>query len=138
MTHHAREHHQEQVLPDLHDRATRVRLARMIMRLLEHWGLSAEDQCLLLGLSPTARTSLARYRRGEPLADNMDLLGRVGHLLSIHKSLRIIFPHDRDLAYRWVTQPNGRFGGRRPVDIMREGYEGVLAMRRYLDFERGR
>jgi hypothetical protein len=138
MTDHAREHRQEQVLPDLHDRATRVRLARMIMRLLEHWGLSAEDQCLLLGLSPTARTSLARYRRGEPLADNMDLLGRVGHLLSIHKSLRIIFPHDRDLAYRWVTQPSDRFGGRRPVDIMREGYEGVLAMRRYLDFERGR
>jgi hypothetical protein len=138
MTHHAREHHQEQVLPDLHSRDTRVRLARMIMRLLEHWGLSAEDQCLLLGLSPSARTSLARYRRGEPLADNMDLLGRVGHLLSIHKSLRIIFPHDRDLAYRWVTQPSDRFGGRRPVDIMREGYEGVLAMRRHLDFERGR
>jgi hypothetical protein len=110
----------------------------MVMRLMEHWNLSAEDQCLLLGLSPQARTSLGRYRKGEPLADSMDLLGRVGHLLAIHKSLRIIFPYDRDLAYRWVTQPNRHFGGRRPVDILREGYEGLLAIRRYLDFERER
>ncbi|KIH78182.1 hypothetical protein GFER_01545 [Geoalkalibacter ferrihydriticus DSM 17813] len=122
----------------MRDRDTRARLARMIMRLLEHWDLSAEDQCLLLGLSPQARTSLGRYRRGEPLADSVDLLGRAGHLLAIHKSLRIFFPHDRDLAYRWISQPNSRFAGRRPLDIMREGYEGLLAIRRYLDFERGR
>lgn len=82
--------------------------------------------------------SLSRYRRGEPLAANMDLLGRVGHLMGIHKALRIIFPHDRDLAYRWITQPNRRFGGLRPVDVMKQGYEGLLAVRRYLDFERGR
>lgn len=138
MAHHAHQLHHESALPDIRDRDARARLARMVMRLLEHWELPAEDQCLLLGLSSQARTSLGRYRKGEPLADNMDLLGRVGHLLAIHKSLRIIFPYDRDLAYRWVTQPNRHFDGRRPVDIMRAGYEGLLAVRRYLDFERGR
>jgi hypothetical protein len=50
-----------------------------------------------------------------------------------------MFPHDRDLAYRWVTTSNARFGGAAPLDIMRRhGYEGILAVRRYLDFERGR
>jgi hypothetical protein len=65
------------------------------------------------------------------------LLDRVGHLLGIHKSLRILFPHDRDLAYRWMTTPNRRLGGR-PVDVaLDRGFEGLLALRRYLDFERG-
>jgi hypothetical protein len=124
---------------DVRTRDSRIRLARMVMKLFAHWGLSGGDQTALLGLSSDSRSTLARYRRGEPLADSADLLGRVGHLLGIHKALRILFPHDRDLVYRWVTTPNRRFDGRTPLAVMREhGYEGILAVRRYLDFERGR
>ena len=118
-------------------RDARVRLARMITTLFGHWGISASEQAALLGMSTTHRATLARYRRGEPLADSRDLLDRVGHLLGIHKSLRILFPHDRDLAYRWMTAPN-RLLGARPVDVaIDRGFEGLLALRRYLDFERG-
>jgi hypothetical protein len=124
---------------DLRSRQSRERLARMLVQLFDHWAVSAPDQAVLLGLSAQSRSTLARYRRGEPLADNADLLARAGHLLGIHKALRIMFPHDRDLAYRWISTPNRRFAGARPVDIMRrQGYEGILAVRRYLDFERGR
>jgi hypothetical protein len=124
---------------DLHSRDSRERLARMLMELFDHWGIPATDQAVLLGLSTQSRSTLARYRRGEPLADNADLLARAGHLLGIHKALRILFPHDRDLAYGWISAPNRRFGGAAPLQIMkRHGYEGILAVRRYLDFERGR
>jgi len=124
---------------DLHSRASRERLARMVVQLLEHWRLSAVDQARLLGLSANSRSTVARYRRGEPLADSPDLLARAGHLLGIHKALRILFPHDLDLVYRWVSAPNRRFGGEAPLAVMRRhGYEGILAVRRYLDFERGR
>ena len=123
---------------DLHQRGNRERLARMVVSLFDHWQVSASDQASLLGLSPDSRATLARYRKGEPLADNTDLLARAGHLLGIHKALRIMFPHDRDLAYRWVTTPNRRFGGRMPLAIMKQAYEGILAVRRFLDFERGR
>ena len=124
---------------DLHSRASRERLARLVAQLLEHWRLSAGDQATLLGLSANSRSTVARYRRGEPLADSPDLLARAGHLLGIHKALRILFPHDLDLVYRWVSAPNRRFGGEAPLAIMRRhGYEGILAVRRYLDFERGR
>ena len=117
---------------------SRERLAAMVMKLLELWQLPTDAQSAVLGLSTDSRTTLSRYRKGAPLADNRDLLDRAGHLLGIHKSLRIIFPHDRDLAYRWMTQPNRRFGAR-PVDVVVEyGFEGLLAIRRYLDFERGR
>lgn len=124
---------------DLHSRASRERLARVVVQLLEHWRLSAVDQATLLGLSANSRSTVARYRRGEPLADSPDLLARAGHLLGIHKALRILFPHDLDLVYRWVSAPNRRFGGEAPLAVMRRhGYEGILAVRRYLDFERGR
>ena len=122
---------------DLKTREARERLARMVTQLFEHWRLSATEQAALLGLSADNRSTLARYRKGDPLADSRDLLDRVGHLLGIHKSLRILFPHDRDLAYRWITQPNRRLGAR-PVDLVIErGFEGLLALRRYLDFQRG-
>jgi len=118
-------------------RHARTRLAAMVTRLLEHWQLSATEQAAVLGLSPASRSTLTRYRNGEPLADSRDLLDRTAHLLGIQKSLRILFPHDRDLAYRWMTRPNRRLGAR-PIDIVLEhGFEGLLAIRRYLDFQRG-
>jgi hypothetical protein len=123
---------------DLRQRSSREGLARMVVTLFDHWRLSAVDQALLLGLSPDSRATLARYRKGEPLADSADLIARAGHLLGIHKALRIIFPHDLDLAYRWISTPNRRFGERTPLELMRQGYEGILAVRRFLDFERGR
>lgn len=122
-------------LLDIHDQDTRSQLARMVMKLFDHWNLTSEDQCALLGLAPETQMSLNQYRDGEPLADDSNLLGRVGHLMGIHKALQIIFPHDRDLAYRWVTQPNQSLGGRQPIDVMKEGYEGIVAVRRYLDLE---
>ena len=112
---------------DLHARGSRERLARMVVSLLDHWNLTPNDAAVLLGLSTQSRSTVAA-----PVA-------RDGHLLGIHKALRILFPHDRDLAYAWVTTPNRRFGDVAPLEVMkRHGYEGILAVRRYLDFERGR
>lgn len=126
-------------LPDVHRREGRAALAKMVTQLFDHWGVTMTDQAALLGLSDRSRSTLTRYRKGEPLGDNRDLLDRAGHLLGIHKSLRIIFPHNRDLVYRWITTPNRRFGGKTPVEIMRaEGFLGLAQIHRYLDFERGR
>ena len=129
---------QKRVAIEPGSREARGRLAAMVTKLLEHWRLSTAEQAEVLGLSTGSRSTLGRYRSGEPLADNRDLLDRAGHLLGIHKSLRLLFPHDRDLAYRWVSAPNRRFGERAPIEIMKQGFEGLLAVRRYLDFERGR
>ena len=128
------EHHQT----GLFSRSQRQSLAKMLMRLFARWELSTAEQASALGLSEANRATLARYRRGEPLGENRDLLERAGHLLAIHESLRSIFLHDDDLAYRWMRTHNQRIGAK-PMDIIRErGFEGLLAVRRYLDFERGR
>jgi hypothetical protein len=116
---------------------SRQSLAGMVTKLFDHWGLSSAEQCSLLGLAPSSRMTLNRYRKGSPLDNNTDLLGRVGHLLGIHKTLRIMYPYNRDLVYRWVKAPNRRFDGKSPLEVMCSGYEGLMAVRRYLDFERG-
>jgi len=122
---------------DPQSRDARTRLARMITTLFEHWNLSTAEQAAALGISAGSRSTLVRYRAGEPLADDRDLLDRVSHLLGIHKSLRILFPHDRGLAYAWMTTSNRRLGAR-PIElVVRHGFEGLLALRRYLDFQRG-
>lgn len=69
----------------------RSALARMVTRAFELWGLGSEDQLAMLGLSIGNRTALSRYRKGQPLAASRDLLDRAGHLLAIHKNLRLIF-----------------------------------------------
>ncbi len=114
-------------------------LAVMITRLFDHWQLSSKDCLMLLGLSPGNRAALAGYRKGKPLANNRDLFDRVSYLLGIHKALRLIFPKNRDLAYRWMATPNQRLEGQSPVEFVHaKGLPGLAALRGLLDFERGR
>ena len=114
-------------------------LARMVMKLLEHWQLSTEDQAALLGLAVGNRAALGRYRRGEAIGTSRDQLERVGHLLGIHKDLRLLFPQNLDLAYRWMTTRNRAFGNRTPAEVIKDqGFAGLLIVRGYLDRARGR
>jgi hypothetical protein len=113
-------------------------LAKMVMTLLDHWQLSTEDQAALLGIATSNRAALTRYRKGEPIGTSRDQYERVGHLLGIHKSLRLLFPQNRDLAYRWMTTRNKTFDNLTPVDVVREwGFAGLLMVRGYLDRARG-
>ena len=113
-------------------------LARMVMTLLDHWQLSTEDQAALLGIAASNRAALARYRKGDPIGTSRDQYERVGHLLGIHKNLRLLFPQNRDLAYRWMTTRNKAFDNLTPVELIREwGFAGLLAVRAYLDRARG-
>jgi len=113
-------------------------LARMVMALFDHWKLSTEDQAALLGLAASNRAALARYRKGEPIGTSRDQYERVGHLLGIHKNLRLLFPRNRDLAYRWMSTRNKAFENLTPVEVVKEwGFAGLLMVRAYLDRARG-
>ena len=113
-------------------------LAKMVMALLDHWNLPTEDQAALLGIAASNRAALTRYRKGEPIGTSRDQYERVGHLLGIHKNLRLLFPQNRDLAYRWMSTRNRAFDNLTPVDIVREwGFAGLLMVRAYLERSRG-
>lgn len=108
------------------------------MQLFDRWSISSEDQLAMLGLSMGDRSALTRYRRGHPITGIRDTLERAGHLLAIHKNLRLLFPRDRDLAYRWISTRNKAFEGRTPAEVIRnDGLLGLLMVRSYLDRQRG-
>jgi hypothetical protein len=120
------------------NRDERVILARAITRLFELWKLGAADQLMLLGLNESNRIALQRYAKGEALAANGDLLDRVGHLLGIHKALKLLYPHNPEIVAGWMSSPNTLFEGATPVDIARRfRFPGLLMVRGKLDRMRG-
>jgi hypothetical protein len=126
-------------VPDLADEPTRKDLARVIAALFEKWGLSAEVQLSLLGMSPESRKLLAQYRRGErALPNSRDTLDRAGYLLGIHKGLRLLFPEDEGLRFGWVARRNKMLDERTPLAVMVEdGMLGLMRIARFVDFLRG-
>lgn len=117
----------------LPDQVTRARLAQMICSLFDHWQIDIPTQAGLLGLSPRG-DAIYRYRNGGALPNRRDLLDRVGHLFGLHSSLRVIYPHNRELVYRWPTARNKMFGNLAPVEVMIErGLPGMAEIRAYLD-----
>ncbi len=116
----------------------RRKLAKMVIRLFELWGLSTADQLELLGLSRTSRSQLSRYRNGGALPSSRDMLDRIGWLLSIHKSLRLLYPQNENIRYTWINRQNQMLKEQRPLDLMKEkGMIGIASVARYLDFLRG-
>jgi len=116
----------------------RRKLARMVTRLFELWHLPAADQLELLGLSRTSRAQISRYRQGGALPSSRDMLDRIGWLLSIHKSLRLLYPRNESIRSTWVKRQNRILDDQRPLDIMKyQGLIGIARVARYLDFLRG-
>lgn len=120
------------------DRKTRVVLARAVSKLFDLWQLSTIDRLVLLGLSESNRSALGRYEQGEPIAANRDLLDRVGHLLAIQKSLKLLYPKNNEIMTRWMTSANRKFSNTTPVEVVRRfGLPGLVMVRGILDSMRG-
>ncbi|MBY0573131.1 MAG: MbcA/ParS/Xre antitoxin family protein, partial [Undibacterium sp.] len=117
--------------PAIQDRGA---LAKMVMALFDHWKLATEDQAALLGIATSNRAALTRYRKGEAIGTSRDQYERVGHLLGIHKNLRLLFPQNRELAYRWMSTRNKAFDNLSPIEVVKQwGFAGLLMVRAYLD-----
>ena len=116
-------------------------LSLLVIGVLPFWERlrrNARIQAALLGIASSNRAALSNYRSGKPIGTSRDQYERVGHLLGIHKNLRLLFPQNRDLAYRWMTTRNKAFDNRTPVEVVKEwGFAGLLMVRGYLDRARG-
>ena len=123
---------------DLAAKASRENLTRMLTKLFDLWKLPVNSQLSLLGLSPSSRAMLTKYRQGAALSTSRDVLDRAGWLLAIHKALRLLYPRNEKLRYSWVSRPNRAFENRPPLEVMlEEGIIGIAKVSRYLDLQRG-
>ena len=110
---------------------------RAFFRISERWGLSADQERLLLG-SP-GRSTFFRWKRDLAGQVPHDVLERISYILGIYKALHLIFSNDRQ-ADDWVNRPNAAplLGGRSALDRMLGGHVADLfVVRQYLDAQRG-
>jgi hypothetical protein len=116
------------------DPEVRKQLGQMITRLFELWNLDTATQLNLLGRSETSRKGLSDIKQGI-LSNQRDSLDRIGWLLAIHKSLRILYPENPELRYDWINRRNKMLDNNTPVEIMKkEGIIGLAKISNYLDF----
>ena len=110
---------------------------RAYFNITERWGLSAEQQRVLLG-SP-GRSTFFRWKRGRAGQLPHDALERVSYVLGIYKALHLLFGNERQ-ANEWVRRPNAAplLGGRPALERMLGGQVADLfVVRQYLDAQRG-
>jgi hypothetical protein len=101
------------------------------------WGLSAEEERILLGSPP--RSTFFKWKSERTAKLTPDTLERISYVMGIYKALRILLP-TLEAAHAWVKKPNTArgFGGKSALDRMLGGRVIDLAdVRRYLDAERG-
>lgn len=119
---------------NLTDPENAKKLTQMVMRMFGHWKLSATDQLQLLGLSPSSRSMLSRYRTGKAGPSSPDMLDRIGWLLSIHKNLRTLYPENKEICYSWIKRQNHFLGNWTPLEIMkRQRLIGIHRIAQLLD-----
>jgi Protein of unknown function (DUF2384) len=102
------------------------------------WGLSVEEQLVLLGQPPRS-TFFAWRKQPDKAALPRDTLERLSNILGIYKSLQILLP-EPSAADAWVRKPNSAtpFGGASALKHMLAGNVSDLNLvRRYLDGVRG-
>ncbi|KTE27080.1 MULTISPECIES: antitoxin Xre/MbcA/ParS toxin-binding domain-containing protein [unclassified Sphingopyxis] len=100
----------------------------------QRWDLSIEQQIILLG-SPGRSTFFKWKKEGGSLP--RDTGERLSHLLAIWKALRILFTDDQR-GEEWMLRSNEYFDGKSALEIMlRGGMADILAVRQYLDAQRG-
>lgn len=128
----------EVAVPTVPDKDKRAVLAVAVSKLFDKWQLGTADRLALLGLSEDNRAALQRYAKGEALAASRDLTDRVGHLLGIHKSLKLLYPRNEEIASGWMSSPNTKFDGNSPINVVRRfGLPGLAMVRGTLDAMRG-
>lgn len=110
---------------------------RAFFRIVELWGLSTDEQRVLLGEPP--RSTFFKWKRGDAGSVSRDVLERVSYVLGIFKALELLLPR-AESADGWIRRPNDAppFGGRSALDRMLSGNVADLyAVRQYLDAARG-
>jgi uncharacterized protein (DUF2384 family) len=113
----------------------RVAATRVIINILDTWGLSDSQQVDVLGLpSGTPARAVRRYRQDTPLPDDTGVMERINHVIGIAEALRTTFPRNANMGPEWMRKPHRRFSQQPPVAVIAEGgLGGLISVRAQLD-----
>ena len=98
-----------------------------IIRMLDQFGLDAEQQIRLLGFPEGTRTrTLRQHRENKPFPDDEQIQQRVSLLAHISDALRTTYPTNPQMAMFWIKQKNRHLDNLRPVEILSRGSRNDL------------
>ena len=107
-----------------------------VIQLFKLWDLSVDEQCNLLG--GISSQQLNKFQKTTARISGRDTIERVGNLLGIHKSLRILYPYNKSVVYKWIKARNKKLHNLTPLEVMlSEGYIGIAQIRKLTDYMRG-
>jgi hypothetical protein len=110
---------------------------RTFLTIAAEWGLTVEEQRVLLG--GISNSTYHNWKGGRIGTLSYDQLERISLVLGIYKALRLLFA-DEATGLRWLKAANEDlpFGGSAPLARMLRGsIDDLYAVRRYLDAWRG-
>ncbi|HEB54728.1 MAG TPA: DUF2384 domain-containing protein [Gammaproteobacteria bacterium] len=110
-------------------------LTKLIMVILDEWGLTAAEQLNVLNLpEKTPTRNLRKYRNGQAFPKTADVFERLEHIVGIFEALRTSYPHNKQMAMIWMKKCNRHFVTRPPIVIIAEdGLPGLIQVRAHLD-----
>ena len=126
-----------QEAPDLQSPVAAAAALRTFFNIAQAWGLSGEQQQMLLGCS---RSTFYDWKAGRVKAGlDRNTLERLSHLFAIYAALQILLPIP-ERADAWIKKPNAAplFGGGSALERMLGGQvSDLFVVRQYLDAQRG-
>jgi hypothetical protein len=114
-------------------------LGKAFWKIVAHYGLTQSDQAAILGINENNRDRLKKFKTNNELPRDPDKELRAGHMIGIHKNLRILFPHNREVVYQWLKTPRAQFNDQSAMSYIKDGgpeYQSMMrlaAIRRFLD-----
>ena len=95
---------------------------KSIIRMLDQFGLDADQQIRILGFPEGTKTRVLRqHRENKPFPDDAEVQQRVALLAHISDALRTTYPTNPKMALFWIKQKNRHLGNSRPVEVLSRG-----------------
>jgi len=105
----------------------KMQQTQSIIRMLDQFGLDAEQQIRVLGFPEGTRTrTLRQHRENKPFPDDEQIQQRVSLLAHISDALRTTYPTNPQMALFWIKQKNRHLDNYRPVEVLGRGSRNDL------------
>ncbi len=122
-------------IPQVNEEQAHV-LGKAFWKLVQLYQFSRTEQATLLGIKAN-RERLNSLEKQNTIPVDPDKFLRVSHLLGIHRNLRILYPHNREIVYSWMKTPRELFHGVSAIEFIEEdplnSLPRLFTVRRTLD-----
>lgn len=113
-------------------------LSKVFWNFITFYGLNKTDAGELLGLSPESRKTLKSFEEKKNVPHSEEIALRIIQLVSIHKNLMLLYPHNEEVIKSWMKSPQTFLKGLTPIEFILRGpglgpFTRIFEVRRILD-----